>query len=122
MGQLAELYSIGDLAYVGGAMHAKIHNVLEPAAHGLALSSGPFYKNSREAIRFQKDGILTVVENAAQMTSWWTESARQVSDIRKSIHSKVYELCGASDKLFSALEELLNGQTFMARPGMSEHA
>jgi len=115
MGQLAELYSIGDLAYIGGAMHAKIHNVLEPAAHGLALASGPFYKNSREAIRLQQAGILTVVEDKAQLTSWWTQSASHGSEISRVVRTKVSELCGASNILFSAMQELLNRNARISR-------
>ena len=107
MGQLAELYSIGDIAFVGGAMHAKIHNVLEPAAHGLALASGPFYKNSREAIRLHQSGVLTIVEDKKQLADWWVDSARHTQEVKKSIYSKVSGLCGASDRLLGALNDLL---------------
>ena len=107
MGQLAELYRIGELAYVGGAMHAKIHNVLEPATHGLALASGPQYKNSREAIRLQHDGVLTAIKTKDELSTWWKLAAKNGNEVRLSINKKVADLCGASDILFVALEELL---------------
>src|SRR5690606_1945993 len=33
MGMLAEIYASGEAAYIGGAQHAKVHNVLEPATY-----------------------------------------------------------------------------------------
>ena len=35
IGYLAEIYSLGDAAWVGGGLTNKVHNVLEPACHGL---------------------------------------------------------------------------------------
>ncbi len=42
MGSLAELYTAGDIGYVGGGFgSAGLHNVLEPAAAGVPLLFGP---------------------------------------------------------------------------------
>ncbi|MBV9879006.1 MAG: hypothetical protein JO180_00845 [Gemmatirosa sp.] len=50
VGVLAELYSVGSAAYVGGGFHdAGLHSVLEPAASGLPVSFGPRHTNSRDA-------------------------------------------------------------------------
>src|SRR5690606_18474939 len=38
MGMLAEAYQQATAAFVGGASHHQVHNVLEPAVHGLALA------------------------------------------------------------------------------------
>ncbi|MFH1223074.1 MAG: glycosyltransferase N-terminal domain-containing protein [Pseudomonadota bacterium] len=49
VGALAELYKMGDIAYVGGAFSTGVHNVMEPAIMGLPVVFGPFYYNSPEA-------------------------------------------------------------------------
>jgi 3-deoxy-D-manno-octulosonic-acid transferase len=49
MGDLSSLYTYGDIAYVGGAFNASVHNVLEPAVYGLPVIFGPNYLKSAEA-------------------------------------------------------------------------
>ncbi len=50
VGVLAELYSAGDAAFVGGGFHAAgLHSVLEPAAFGIPVAFGPQHLNSRDA-------------------------------------------------------------------------
>ncbi|HPG38352.1 MAG TPA: glycosyltransferase N-terminal domain-containing protein [bacterium] len=48
IGLLANLYSLGRLAFVGGGFGPGVHNVLEPAAHGCAVFFGPRYNVSVE--------------------------------------------------------------------------
>ena len=52
MGELAEMYSIGSLVFVGGSL-AKTggHNLLEPAAHKKAVIFGPYMDNFPEISR-----------------------------------------------------------------------
>lgn len=106
MGQLAEVYGVGEIAWIGGGMHAKIHNVLEPAAHGLALAAGPLFKNSREAIRMVELGVLTTVSTTAELVTWWKSTAQLSTDLKSSITRRVADVCGASDCLMNALQEL----------------
>jgi 3-deoxy-D-manno-octulosonic-acid transferase len=49
MGDLSSLYRYANIAYVGGAFNASVHNVLEPAVYGLPLIFGPNYLKSAEA-------------------------------------------------------------------------
>src|SRR2546423_354689 len=50
VGVLGDLYSLADLAFVGGAFHAAgLHSVLEPAAFGAPVLFGPRYEASRDA-------------------------------------------------------------------------
>jgi 3-deoxy-D-manno-octulosonic-acid transferase len=52
VGKLAHLYTIGDVAYVGGGFHDQgLHSVLEPAAAGLPTVFGPRHHNARSAHR-----------------------------------------------------------------------
>lgn len=50
VGVLGDLYSIADVAYVGGGWGtAGLHSVLEPAAFGTPVLFGPRHANAREA-------------------------------------------------------------------------
>lgn len=56
IGMLSSLYRYGQIAYVGGGFGVGIHNILEPAVHGLPVIFGPIYSKSREAIDLIKEG------------------------------------------------------------------
>ncbi|MGO9932101.1 MAG: lipid IV(A) 3-deoxy-D-manno-octulosonic acid transferase [Steroidobacteraceae bacterium] len=52
MGELALLYASADVAFVGGSLVAiGGHNLLEPAALGLPVVTGPYYFNNQEIAR-----------------------------------------------------------------------
>jgi len=50
VGILSKIYQYGYLAVIGGAFGAGLHNVLEPAVHGLPIVFGPRYRKFVEAI------------------------------------------------------------------------
>ncbi|HXQ29798.1 MAG TPA: glycosyltransferase N-terminal domain-containing protein [Gemmatimonadales bacterium] len=50
VGILADLYALGDAAFVGGGYHrAGLHSVLEPAVLGVPVTVGPQWQMSRDA-------------------------------------------------------------------------
>jgi 3-deoxy-D-manno-octulosonic-acid transferase len=49
IGLLSSLYSMGDIAYVGGGFGAGIHSILEPMAHSKPVIFGPGYHKFPEA-------------------------------------------------------------------------
>ena len=56
-GILGDLYSIADVAYVGGGFQsAGLHSVLEPAAFGAPVLFGPRNERSRDAARLVEAG------------------------------------------------------------------
>jgi len=64
IGQLTSLYPLADLAVVGGGFDKGIHNVLEPAVHGISVITGPNIKRFREAIELQGEGVLITVNES----------------------------------------------------------
>ena len=70
MGSLAEVYALGDIAYLGGGLHARVHNVLEPVAYGLAVSFGPRYTTSYEAIKLLNSHLAEVVHTPSEIVNW----------------------------------------------------
>jgi 3-deoxy-D-manno-octulosonic-acid transferase len=71
LGELAEFYAASDVAFVGGSLVAVGgHNLLEPAALGVPVLSGPEQFNSPELARVLSDaGALTIVHDAAGLAA-----------------------------------------------------
>ncbi|CAE6891595.1 lipid IV(A) 3-deoxy-D-manno-octulosonic acid transferase [Ectopseudomonas khazarica] len=69
MGELLFLYALADIAFVGGSLVANGgHNLLEPAALGKPVLSGPHLFNFLEiAAQLRAAGALSEVANAAQL-------------------------------------------------------
>ncbi|HNC01120.1 MAG TPA: 3-deoxy-D-manno-octulosonic acid transferase, partial [Leptospiraceae bacterium] len=59
-------YFYGKIAYIGGAMHNKVHNVLEPAFFGLPLITGEKILNSFDAISLKEKGTLKTVNSSKE--------------------------------------------------------
>lgn len=69
MGELLFLYALADIAFVGGSLVANGgHNLLEPAALGKPVLSGPHLFNFLEiAAQLRAAGALSEVADAAQL-------------------------------------------------------
>jgi len=67
MGELADFYAAADLAYVGGSLvPVGGHNLLEPAALGVAIVTGPLHTTAPEVFAALRGaGALAVAESAA---------------------------------------------------------
>jgi 3-deoxy-D-manno-octulosonic-acid transferase len=62
VGVLADLYALGDTAFVGGGFHrAGLHSVLEPAVFGVPITFGPHWRMSRDAaLLLDKGGAVAM--------------------------------------------------------------
>ncbi|HMD29208.1 MAG TPA: 3-deoxy-D-manno-octulosonic acid transferase, partial [Steroidobacteraceae bacterium] len=71
VGELALLYAAADVAFVGGSLVAVGgHNLLEPAALGLPVLTGPHYFNSREiALLLLERGAALQVADAQELAA-----------------------------------------------------
>jgi 3-deoxy-D-manno-octulosonic-acid transferase len=71
MGELAEMYAIADLAFVGGSLvdHGG-HNPLEPAAYGTPVCMGPFCRNAHEVVQLLREAnaIIDLPEGEAAVS------------------------------------------------------
>ena len=63
VGELAAVYELADVAFVGGSLVATGgHNILEPAQYGAAIVVGPHTFNFREIVSiFEQGGALKIV-------------------------------------------------------------
>ena len=66
VGVLADLYALGDTAFVGGGFHrAGLHSVLEPAVFGVPIIFGPYWRMSRDAaLLLDKGGAVALPTDA----------------------------------------------------------
>jgi 3-deoxy-D-manno-octulosonic-acid transferase len=83
IGWLSRLYALADVAVVGGGFGKGIHNVLEPAAHGVPTVVGPRTERFREAQQLERIGGLQRVrrpsELAASLANWLNDQAARQS-------------------------------------------
>ena len=102
LGVLAFAYSKAGFAYVGGALHNRVHNVIEPAYFGLPVLAGPKIFNSAEAQELRKRGGLWTVNTAAE----FLEKEKYLSDgahyrlAEKTNSDFVTENRGASERIW----------------------
>ena len=65
---LGEIYSVADIAFVGGGFHAAgLHSVLEPAAFGTPVLFGRRFENSRDAALLAQRGGGVAATNEAEL-------------------------------------------------------
>lgn len=74
VGTLADLYALGDVAFVGGGFHrAGLHSVLEPAVFGIPVAIGPHWEMSRDAhLLIERSGAIALPADGRQpLHSQW---------------------------------------------------
>jgi 3-deoxy-D-manno-octulosonic-acid transferase len=118
MGELLTLYAAADVAFVGGSLEPiGGHNLLEPAALGLPVVTGPHLHNfARIAGLLEEAGALTRVTDAGALASRVMEllaSPERAAAIGAAGREVVARNRGALDRLLGLVEELL------ARDGVS---
>jgi 3-deoxy-D-manno-octulosonic-acid transferase len=84
MGLLFELYSLADLAFVGGALHHRVHNVLEPFVYNIPIAFGPKYRSSPEAIELIKNRAAQQIKNPAELISWCETNSKSTKPRMKA--------------------------------------
>ena len=119
VGELASVYELADVAFVGGSLvPLGGHNILEPAQHGVPVLTGPHTFNFREIVRiFEQGGGLRVV-TAENLGAAVTELLSNPEE-RKMLGSRARDLfiqnTGATAKTIAALQGLLAGKTAVGK-------
>ncbi|EMD99557.1 3-deoxy-D-manno-octulosonic acid transferase [Pseudomonas stutzeri] len=112
MGELLFLYALADVAFVGGSLVPNGgHNLLEPAALGKPVLSGPHLFNFLEiAAQLRDAGALWEVSNAAELASavdaLWSDPA-MIKLMRNAGLDVLKANQGALERLLAGLERLL---------------
>jgi 3-deoxy-D-manno-octulosonic-acid transferase len=125
LGELLSFYAAADVAFVGGSLvPVGGHNVLEPAALGLPIVTGPQVFNFADAVALldEADAIRTVADSS-QLGQALIELLGD-ADLRQAMGSRasrrLEENRGTLLRLLAAIESLLEGRlsaTAAARAG-----
>jgi 3-deoxy-D-manno-octulosonic-acid transferase len=112
IGELAALYSLGTLAFVGGSLvpHGG-HNIIEPAQYGVPIIVGTHTENFREIVNlFQSRNAVRVVGPAELPLAFMELLSNEVE--RKALGRRGAEALraqtGATQRTISALEKFLS--------------
>ena len=112
LGELPRFYACADVAFVGGSLKpAGGHNVLEPAALGAPIISGPHTANFAEVIELLRaEDAIIIVPAAAQLAAavislLRDERLRQTRGARAQRLSQQHR--GATDRIMKLLRDYL---------------
>jgi 3-deoxy-D-manno-octulosonic-acid transferase len=111
IGELAALYAIANIAFVGGSLVDRGgHNILEAAQYGKAILVGPFTQNFRDIVKlFSKAGAVRVVK-PAEVAQTFLELLHSEAE-QKALGERALAVFsahpGATERTLDALEVLL---------------
>ena len=123
IGELAAIYGLADIAFVGGSLVPKGgHNIIEPARHGVAIVVGNHYDNFRDIIwLFQMQDAVRIV-GPAELPLVLMDLISNDAE-RKALGARAAEVlrsqAGATEKTFAALEKLLPSNRTSSASGVS---
>ena len=114
VGVLADLYAVGDVAYVGGGFHASgLHSIVEPAVLRKPVVIGPRHHASRDArLMLDSGGAISVQgidEIAATLQRLLSDAAGR-ERMACALDVVVADQRGAVGRSVSAVLQLLSGK------------
>jgi 3-deoxy-D-manno-octulosonic-acid transferase len=120
IGELAALYALADIAFVGGSLvPLGGHNIIEPAQHGVAIVVGNHTENFRDIVGlFQSRDAVRIVGPAELPLTFMELLANNAE--RAALGRKAAETLrsqtGATLRTIGALEKLLNEDPVRPEP------
>ena len=111
IGELAALYALGDVAFVGGSLVPRGgHNIIEPAQHGVPIMVGNHTENFRDIVGlFQSQDAVRVVgpaEFPLVLMDLLSNQAERIALGRRGAETLQSQM-GATARTVEALEKLL---------------
>lgn len=109
IGDLAHLYALGSLAYVGGGFGSGIHNILEPAAHGIPVIFGPRYQKFIEAVSLIQSGAAMSIDSSEDIEKaiHYFLLPERWDAVRNAIAKYMQVQRGATGRIYGYLKECL---------------
>jgi 3-deoxy-D-manno-octulosonic-acid transferase len=126
IGELASLYALGDVAFVGGSLVPRGgHNIIEPARHGVPIVVGNHTENFRDIVRlFQSRDAIRVVgpaELPLVFLELFSNEAERIALGRRAAET-LRSQTGATQKTIETLEKLLKPFSSTASSAMARSA
>ena len=105
IGHLANAYSYGEIAYVGGGFSGSLHNILEPAVFGLPVLFGPKHTRFPEGEMFIKEGIGFSISTQSEFEEKFNLIQCNLKELRSKTESFIQKQTGASQKITSFISQ-----------------
>jgi 3-deoxy-D-manno-octulosonic-acid transferase len=111
IGELASLYSLADVAFVGGSLVPRGgHNIIEPAQHGVAIITGNHTENFRDIVELFQSRDAVRITGPAEYPLVLLELLSNETE-RRELGRRAAETwrsqMGATRRILEALEKLL---------------
>jgi 3-deoxy-D-manno-octulosonic-acid transferase len=111
IGELAALYALADVAFVGGSLVPRGgHNIIEPAQHGVAVVTGNHTENFRDIVGlFQsRDAVRIVGLSELPLTLMHLlEDDSERRALGRRAKETILSQMGATSRTLDALQSLL---------------
>jgi len=112
IGDLASVYRIADVAFIGGSLVPRGgHNPLEPAQFGVPVVMGPSYENFRDIVsRLRNEQGIAIVQNADDLASTFSDlitNPDKAVEVGRRGQAVFEQQQGATDRTAEALKALI---------------
>jgi 3-deoxy-D-manno-octulosonic-acid transferase len=112
IGELATLYSLATVAFVGGSLVPRGgHNILEPALYGVPIVTGNHYENFRDVVNFFASRDAVRVVGLAELPLVLMEliaNADERAALGRNALAALESQRGTTDRTVAALVQLMN--------------
>jgi len=119
IGELAAIYSLATVAFVGGSLVPRGgHNILEPALHGAPIVTGNHYENFRDIVDFflsRKAVRVVALADLPLVLIELIENVEQRTALGRNALAALESQRGATSRTIRALVELMNQPEANAR-------
>ncbi len=99
IGKLANAYSYGKIAFVGGGFTGKLHNTLEPIVFGLPVIFGPKHLKFPEAQEFIDAGIAFTIQNEMEFKESVQKIENNLIGLQTICFQEIEKSKGAATKI-----------------------
>ena len=122
IGELASLYALADVAFVGGSLVPRGgHNIIEPAQHGVAIMVGNHTENFRDIVAMfeSRNGVRVVgaAEFPLVLMDLLSNEGERIALGRRGAETLRSQM-GATEKTLRALEQLLEASSERVGAGL----
>jgi 3-deoxy-D-manno-octulosonic-acid transferase len=109
IGELSAIYSLADIAFVGGSLVPRGgHNILEPAYFGKAIAVGPHTENFRDIVSYFTAEDAVLICEPEELADRWLALLREPG-VRKQFGERAravfLQRSGATDRTVDAVAE-----------------
>jgi 3-deoxy-D-manno-octulosonic-acid transferase len=112
IGELAALYSLATVAFVGGSLVPRGgHNILEPALCGVPIVTGNHYENFRDVVNFFASRNAVRIVGLAELPLVFMElieNGAERTTLGRNALAALESQRGATDRTVSALLQLMS--------------